>query len=68
MLFQYLYTCLYRVFLEECAVRRDNVPEVKSYRYNIRYRYPKFNGYGDNGSVIFKERNSIIHLLIIKYI
>jgi hypothetical protein len=34
---------VYRVSQEECAKLRENVPCVKV------YRYPKLNGYGDNG-------------------
>ena len=34
---------------EECARLREGVPYVKLYRYNPKKRYPKLNGYGDNG-------------------
>ena len=40
---------IYRVFQEECARLRENVPYVKVYRYNPKHLYPKLNGYGHNG-------------------
>ena len=40
---------IYRVFQEEHAKLRENVPYVKLYRYNPKHLYPKLNGYGDNG-------------------
>ena len=39
---------LYRVSQEEWTKLREVVPYVKIYRYNPKYIYPKFNGYGDN--------------------
>ena len=38
-----------QVSQEECARLRENVPQVKLYRYNPKHLYPKFNGYGDIG-------------------
>jgi len=43
------FSALYRVSQEECARLRESVPYVKVYRYNPTHRYPKLNGYGDNG-------------------
>ena len=40
---------IYGVSQEECARLRESVPYVKVYRYNPKHRYPKLNGYGDNG-------------------
>jgi hypothetical protein len=39
----------YRVFQEEKALLRGNVPYVKLYRFNPQHLYPKFNAYSDNG-------------------
>jgi len=39
---------IYRVSQEEYARLLESVPYVQVYRYNPKYLYPKFNGYGDN--------------------
>jgi len=39
---------------EEWTKLRESVPYVKLYRYNPKHRYPKLNGYGDNGQRSFK--------------
>jgi hypothetical protein len=46
---------LYGVFLEESAILRKNVLQVKLYRYNQAYLHPNLKGYGDNGKISFKE-------------
>ena len=38
-----------QVSQEECAILREDVPNVKIHRYNPKHLYPKLNGYGDNG-------------------
>jgi hypothetical protein len=38
---------IYRVSQEECARLRENVPNVKVHRYNLKHPYPKLNGYGE---------------------
>jgi hypothetical protein len=35
---------IYRVFQEECARLREDVPYVKVYRYNSKHLCPKLNG------------------------
>jgi hypothetical protein len=40
---------IYRVSQEEWTKLRESVPYVKIYRYNPKHRFPKLNGYGDNG-------------------
>ena len=40
---------LYRVSQEEGTKLWESVPYVKIYQYNLKYLYPKLNGYGDNG-------------------
>jgi len=49
----YVYMCIcmyiYRMFQEECAGLRADVPYVKVYRDNPKHLCPKLNGYGDNG-------------------
>lgn len=46
---------LYRVFLEESAILRKNVLQVKLHRFNKAYLHPNLSGYGDNGKIRFKE-------------
>jgi len=40
---------IYRVSQEERTKLREGVPYVKLYRYNPKHRYPKLNGFRDNG-------------------
>ena len=51
----YIYIHIYRVSRGECAILRENVPNVKVHRSNPKHLYPKLNGYGVNGekSVVF---------------
>jgi len=46
---------LYRVFLEESAILREKVLQVKLYRYNKAYLHPNLSGCGVNGTIRFKE-------------
>jgi hypothetical protein len=41
---------IYRVSQELRSLLRKSFPYVKIYRYNPKHLYPKFNGYGDNGT------------------
>ena len=57
---------IYRVYQEESAILRENVPLVKLHCYNQIYPQLKLNGYGLMTS--YKDMTPVIHLLIIKYI
>jgi hypothetical protein len=41
-------SCIYRMFYEESAVLRENVPDINLHRYNQTYLHPQLNHYGDN--------------------
>jgi hypothetical protein len=44
-----------RVFQEKFALLWENVSSGKLRRYNRKYLYPKFNGYGGNDETSFKD-------------
>lgn len=63
MLFGYVCTCLYRMFLEERAVRRDNVPEVKLHRYEKKISIYEVEWVRTQLRYNFKRMIFIVHLL-----
>jgi hypothetical protein len=43
------------MFQDEPAILQEQVSVVKLHRYNQKYLYPKFKGYGDKGKRRFQE-------------